>query len=101
MKYDFSVTNEIIEWRGPAPFYFVEIGKKDSEIIRAQSKMLSYGWGVIYMHGIIGKTEFTSAIFPKDGIYRIPIKVDVRKRENLELGDSVTVKFNLGKPSKS
>ena len=97
MKYDFSVTNELIEWRGPAPFYFVEIGDEDSKVIKAQSKMLTYGWGVIYCHGKIGKTEFQSAMIPKDGRYRIPVKDAVRKSESLELGDEVTVKLNLGK----
>ena len=44
-----------------------------------------------------GKTEFESAIFPKDGLYRIPIKNVLREAEKLELGDEITVKFNLGK----
>ncbi len=97
MKYDFSVTGEIIYWRGPAPFHFVQVGAEDAAVIKKQSKMLSYGWGVIYMHGLVGKTEFESAIFPKDGLYRIPIKNVLREAEKLELGDEITVKFNLGK----
>jgi len=39
----------------------------------------------------IGKTEFTTSLFPKDELYIVPIKASVRKAENLEEGDKVKV----------
>jgi hypothetical protein len=78
-------------WKGPAPFYFVTIPSKQSRGLKAISGIVTYGWGVIPVHVRIGKTEFQTSLFPKDGLYIVPIKASVRKAENLEEGDKVTV----------
>ena len=96
MEYEFSVKGEIFEWRGPAPFTFVKVDSKQSAMIKEQARNYTYGWGVLYMHGICGKTDFDTTLFPKDGGYVIPLKVAVKKAENVNIGDVVTVKFNLG-----
>ena len=97
MKYEFCITSEIIEWRGPAPFTFVRLDEEQSQAIKAHAHLFTYGWGVLYMTGKIGATTFTTTLMPKDGRYMIPIKVAVRNSENIGLGDTVTVRFNLGK----
>ena len=97
LKYDFSITGEVFEWRGPAPFYFVEISRLLSIEIKAEAALHTYGWGVTHINGFVGKTEFSTAMIPKEGCYRIPIKDAVRKSENIDVGDEVTIKFNLGK----
>ena len=100
MTFDFLVTGKVFEWRGPAPFYFVEINSKISAEIQSESKEFSYGWGVIPVTAKIGKTDFTTAIIPKDGKYLFPLKDMVRKRENLETDSKVSIQFNLGKSKK-
>ena len=35
----------------------------------------------------IGRTTWTTSLFPKDGGYIVPIKVSVRKADKLEVGD--------------
>ena len=100
MTFDFQVTGKVFEWRGPSPFYFVEINSKTSAEIQSESKEFSYGWGVIPVTAKIGKTEFTTAIIPKDGKYLFPLKDLVRKRENLEIDSKVSIQFNLGKSKK-
>ena len=100
MTFDFQVTGKVFEWRGPAPFYFVEINPKISAAIQSESKQFTYGWGVIPVTAQIGKTEFTTAIIPKDGQYLFPLKDSVRKRENLEIDSKVSIQFNLGKNKK-
>lgn len=87
----------MIEWRGPAPFYFVKIPIDQSNLIKSEANLLSYGWGVIPIHGQVGRTNFTTSLIPKDGSYLIPIKDAVRKSEQLELDDEVEISFNLGK----
>ncbi|NDC19440.1 MAG: DUF1905 domain-containing protein, partial [Microbacteriaceae bacterium] len=52
---DFTFTAEMIEWRGPAPFYYLPIPKDICEEIKAAAKLLSYGWGVIPVTATIGK----------------------------------------------
>ena len=92
---DFTFSAEMIEWRGPAPFYYLPIPNDICEEIKAAAKLLSYGWGVIPVTAAIGKTTFTTSLFPKDGIYLLPIKNAVRLPEKLELGMKARVKLSL------
>lgn len=92
----FSLQNPLIEWRGPAPFYFVQIPKAQSDKIKAVARELTYGWGVIPVAGKIGKTAFTTALIPKDGHYLVPIKNAVRIGEAIELGAMVKMSLTLG-----
>ena len=82
---------KIIFWKGPAPWFFVTVPAKQSRELKAISGLVTYGWGVIPVHVRIGKTEFQTSLFPKDDRYLVPIKVSVRKVENLAKGDKVTV----------
>jgi hypothetical protein len=85
----------IFIWRGPSPFYFVSVPAEQSRDIKAISQLVTYGWGVIPVHVRIGKTEWTTSLFPKDGLYLVPIKASVRKAENLEEGDNVTIRLEV------
>jgi hypothetical protein len=86
---------EIIFWKGPAPWFFVTVPAKQSRELKAISGLVTYGWGVIPVHVQVGKTEFQTSLFPKDDLYLVPIKVSVRKAENLEKGDKVTVRLEV------
>jgi hypothetical protein len=85
----------MIEWRGPAPFYYIAIPADVCVEIKAAAKVLSYGWGVIPVTSTIGNTTFTTSLFPKDGGYLLPVKNAVRIPEKLELGMQVKVKLSL------
>jgi len=50
---------------------------------------------MIPVHGRIGKTEWKTSLFPKDGRYIVPINASVRKAENLEEGDEVTLRLEV------
>lgn len=89
MKLKFSEV--VIEWRGPAPFYFVPVPQGESDQIKALSKLISYGWGVMPITATIGKTSWTTSLFPKDGRYLLPIKNDIRFGEKLATGDLVEI----------
>ena len=86
----------MIEWRGPSPFYFVPVPEVQSKKIKAIAAQLTYGWGVIPVLGKIGKTEFSTALIPKGGLYYLPIKNAVRFAEELEVGSEVSVSITLG-----
>jgi hypothetical protein len=91
----FEFNGKIWFWKGPAPFFFITVPAKQSRDIKEISGLVTYGWGVIPVHVRIGKTEFRTSLFPKDGRYLVPIKVSVRKAENLEEGDKVTVRLEI------
>jgi hypothetical protein len=86
---------EIWFWRGPAPWYFVTVPEAQSSELKIISNSVTYGWGVIPVRVQIGKTEFTTSLFPKDDLYIVPIKASVRKAENLEEGDEVMVRLEV------
>lgn len=89
MKLQFD--GNIWYWRGPAPWYFVTVPTMQSDNLEAISRMVTYGWGMIPATVRIGKTEWKTALWPKDGGYIVPIKASVRHAETLEEGDQVTV----------
>jgi hypothetical protein len=82
-------------WKGPAPWFFVTVPAKESSDLKAISGFVTYGWGVIPVHVQIGKTEWTTSLFPKDDLYLVPIKASVRKAENLEEGDNVIIRLEV------
>ena len=95
MTITMEFSGNIIYWRGPAPWYFVPIPQNQSEEIRDISDLVTYGWGVIPVGVQIGDTEWTTSLFPKDGVYLVPIKASIRKAEKLEQGDIVTIQLQI------
>jgi hypothetical protein len=86
----------VFEWRGPSPFFFVPVPAVPSKKIKALAAQLTYGWGVISVLGKIGKTNFSTTLIPRDGLYYLPIKNVVRFAEKLEVGSEVSVSITLG-----
>ena len=84
-------TGEIWYWRGPAPFHFVTVPESEAAEIKAVSAAVTYGWGMISAAVRIGKTTVTTALWPKDGGYIVPIKKAMQSAEELELGDDLEI----------
>ncbi|HET7734905.1 MAG TPA: DUF1905 domain-containing protein [Nocardioidaceae bacterium] len=93
---DFEFEGPVIEWRGPAPFYYVRVPEEDSEDVKVAAKGIEY-WGQVPVVVRIGDTEFKTALFPKDGVYLVPLKDVVRKAEGIELDQVVSVAMNVGR----
>lgn len=93
MEVEFN--GEIWYWRGPSPFFFVTVPAEQSGDLKAISELVTYGWGTIPVNVRIGRTEWKTALWPKDGHYIVPIKDTVRKAEDLEQGDNVTVRLEV------
>ena len=89
-------STEVIYWRGPAPFYFAPVPDAQVKKIKDISSQLSYGWGVIPARVKIGKTEFTTSLFPRQGGYMVPIKNVVREAEELDVDDKIVVHLFFG-----
>lgn len=92
----FTFETRLIEWRGPAPFVFAPISAERSLEIRLIAKTVTYGWGVIPVEATIGETLFRTSLFPKDDVYLLPVKTDVRKRAGITVGDLVRVSMTVG-----
>jgi hypothetical protein len=83
-------------WKGPAPWHFITVPDEECADLEAASAFVTYGWGMIPVTARIGATGWKTSLFPKDGRYIVPVKASVRKAEELEIGDSVTVRLTIG-----
>ena len=94
---DFEFQGPVIEWRGPAPFYFLRVPEEESDDIKFAARGIEY-WGQVPVMVRIGDVDFTTALFPKDGRYLVPLKDVVRTRANIEMGQVLTVALSVGRP---
>lgn len=76
---EWTFTGEVIEWRGPAPYLFVAMTPEESEDLKEAARGLIY-WGQVPAHVTIGGTRFTTALFPREGRYLVPVKVACSER---------------------
>jgi hypothetical protein len=90
MRIEFS--GPVFTWRGPAPFFFVAVPEEESREVKSIAAAVTYGWGMIPVRVRIGGTEWRTSLFPKDGLYLVPLKDAIRKAEGIAEGDEVTVR---------
>lgn len=93
-RMEWAFTGEVIEWRGPVPYLFVAMTPEESQDLKEAARGLIY-WGQVPVHVTIGGTEFTTALFPKDGRYLVPVKVAVQRAEAIGEGTIVEVVLRL------
>src|ERR1700742_3207160 len=87
---EWTFYGEVVEWRGPRPYFFVAMSESDSAELKEEARALIY-WGQVPVQVVIGDTEFRTALFPRDGRYLVPLKDAVRKAEAIGEGDVVAV----------
>ncbi|MGW0996911.1 DUF1905 domain-containing protein [Streptomyces sp. NPDC002520] len=92
---ELAFDGEVVEWRGPSPYYFVPVPEQESADIREVAATASYGWGVVPVEARIGDVVFTTSLFPKDGGYLLPLKRAVRAPRSLAAGDEVSVEMTV------
>jgi Domain of unknown function (DUF1905) len=54
--------------------------------------------GSLPVNARIGRTEWKTSLFPKDGSYVLPVKVAVRHAEQLDEGDVPIVRMTIRLP---
>lgn len=89
-------TGEVWFWQGPSPWHFITVDDPAAAALRDAAPDVSYGWGMIPVTATIGRTRWTTSLFPKDGAYVLPVKAVVRRAERIDLGDVVDVRLEVG-----
>jgi hypothetical protein len=92
---DLEFSGEVWFWRGPAPWYFVTVPDDGCRRIAAAAPDVTYGWGMIPVSARIGDTGWRTSLWPKDGRYIVPVKAAVRRAEEVDEGDVVTVHLTV------
>ena len=77
---------------GKGGWHFVNLSPRQSSEIRARFGTDAKGWGSLPVAVRIGQTEWTTSIFPQktSGTYLFAIKVEVRQKEHIASGDTIT-----------
>lgn len=92
MELEFS--GEVVEWRGPAPYYFARVPEEECGVIDDVKAAIVY-WGVVPVTAVVGETTFTTSMFPREGGWLVPLKDAVRRAEGVGLGDVVELRLRL------
>jgi hypothetical protein len=74
----------------------VTIPEEESGDIKLAAKGVEY-WGQVPVTARIGDTEFTTALFPKDGRYLLPLKDAVRRAAGIEVDEVLAVALRIGR----
>lgn len=92
---DVAFSAGVIQWRGPAPFYFVSVPDDLVGEIHYAARLASYGWGCVPVDATAQGVAFETSLFPKDGGYLVPLKVAVRREAGIDLGDLVAMRLRI------
>ena len=82
-------------WRGPSPYHFVTVPEEESAALEDVAPMVSYGWGMIPVSAQVGETRWTTSLFPKDGGYVVPLRDAIRRAEQIEVGQTVSLRLSV------
>ena len=93
---ELEFTGEVVEWRGPAPYHFVPLPRDEAEMVDEVKAEVAY-WGVVPVSAWLGETSFTTSMFPREGTWFLPLKVAVRRAEDVDLGQVVDVRMQVGR----
>ena len=95
LKNHFRMKAKVWQYPGMAGWHFLSLPKKQSKEIKSIFEGMSRGWGSLPVNITIGKSKWKTSIFPdkKSGTYLLPLKSEIRKKENITEGK--TVSFSL------
>ncbi len=94
----FKITGKVWLYAGDTTsWHFFTIPKKETLKIKETYGAQKRGWGSLPVEVQIGTTMWRTSIFPdtKSGTYLLPIKALIRRKEDIEAGDTAIITLNL------
>jgi hypothetical protein len=98
MKYNqYAFKTQVWLYPGMAGWHFASVPKDLSEDIRHGFGDRKRGWGSLPVLATIGKTSWKTSIFPdkKSNSYLLPIKAEVRKKEEIKADDVIKLLLEI------
>ncbi|MFN0031887.1 MAG: DUF1905 domain-containing protein [Flavobacteriales bacterium] len=89
----YKFTTKPWQYEGKGAWIFVTLPEKLSNEIRKNFRHEEEGWGRLKVIALIGKSEWPTAIWfdTKRNTYLLPLKVDIRRKENVEVNSQVEI----------
>ncbi len=97
VDFETTFTAQLWQWEARTDRWtFVSLTAEDSEDLRALPTE-PHGFGSIPVRVRIGSSRWDTSVFPdaSSGVFVLPVKAAVRRREGVESGDTVTVELRL------
>jgi len=87
-------------YAGPGGWHFLTLPKPLAKQIKFAAEMKN-AWGSVRVRAKIGRTAWATSLFPdsKAGSYLLPVKADVRRKEDLAAGGTVALTLELASRS--
>jgi hypothetical protein len=84
---------ELWLWEGKASWHFVTVPVDDADELRDEAARAPKGFGSVKVLATIGATRWSTSVFPDKASdsYVLPVKALVRKANQVEAGDVVSV----------
>ncbi|AWI60091.1 DUF1905 domain-containing protein [Sinorhizobium fredii] len=94
---EFEFDAELWLYPGKGGWHFVTLPADIAGQIRFLTEPKTRGWGSEAVIVRIGKTEWTTSVFPDkaSGSFLLPVKAEVRRKEKLAAGQSIRIKLSL------
>ncbi len=92
-KINFEFDAVIWQFSGTNGWFFVSLPPNIAREIRENLKWQEEGWGRMKATARIGSTEWETAIWfdKKRNTYLLPLKLQIRKTEGLNVNDNISV----------
>lgn len=93
----YSFKGKVWIFNGPTPWYFVTLPKKLAAEVRAFHGSLQKNFGTIRVTASVGKTTWATSVFrdTKSDSYVLPLKAEIRKKENIAAGKTVQLTISI------
>jgi hypothetical protein len=85
---------ELWEHEGQGAWCFVTVPEEPSEDIRLSGAMPA-GFGSYRVEVTVGGTTWRTSVFPASERFVLPVKKAVRRAEDLEVGDALSVSLDV------
>ena len=78
-------------------WHFVTVPVATSKQIKKRHGLAARGWGSIRVNVTLGKSQWKTSIFPdkKANAYVLPLKADIRAKEGITAGDTISFGLNI------
>ena len=91
MKIPYRFTSKVWQYKGAGGWHFISLPKQLSAEIRETFQREEEAWGRLTATAQIGNSEWSTAIWfdTKLNTYLLPLKSEIRKKENLHVNKVV------------
>ena len=88
----YKIRSKVWLYPGMAGWHFATVGKKETKEIKETYGKRRRGFGSMPVQVTVGETNWKTSIFPsKDGTYVLPLKANVRKKEDIFDSDTIYI----------